>query len=112
MSKKWIMAVLLAAASTPAAAHDWYPLECCHALDCAVVEKVQMTPVPGITGLLGSPAYASTPGEMLVTTKHGSVVVPGNFPRRQSKDSQMHACMRRTSDGGMRLLCIFLPPAS
>ena len=49
---------------------------------------------------------------MIVTTKHGTVIVPANFPRRESKDNQMHACMRPMSDGGMRLLCLFLPPAS
>jgi hypothetical protein len=38
--------------------------------------------------------------------------VPANFPRRESKDNQMHACMRRTAEGSMRLLCIFMPPAS
>jgi len=111
MTQKWFLAALLLTA-TPAAAHDWYPLECCHAMDCAVVDKVEMTPAPGITGFLGSPAYASSVSEMVVTTKHGSVAVPGNFPRRESKDNQMHACMRRMGDGNMRLLCLFLPPAS
>ena len=48
---------------------------------------------------------------MLVTTKHGSVVVPANFPRRESKDHRMHACMRPGQGGSMRLICIFLPPA-
>ena len=46
---------------------------------------------------------------MLVTTKHGSVVVPANFPRRESKDNRMHACMRPAPSGGMRLICIFMP---
>jgi hypothetical protein len=113
MSKNWFLAALLVAATaTPAAAHDWYPIECCSGMDCAVVQKVEITPAPGYSGLLGSPAYASGPGSMIVTTKHGTVVVPANFPRRESKDNQMHACMRPTSDGGMRLLCLFLPPAS
>ena len=113
MSKKWFLAALLVAATaTPVAAHDWYPIECCSGMDCAVVEKVEVAPAPGISGILGSPAYASGPGSMIVTTKHGTVVVPANFPRRESKDNQMHACMRPTSDGGMRLLCLFLPPAS
>jgi hypothetical protein len=113
MSKKWFLAALLASVTAaPAAAHDWYPLECCSGMDCAVVEKVEMVPAPGISGILGSPAYAAGPGSMMVTTKHGTVVVPANFPRRESKDNQMHACMRPTADGGMRLLCLFLPPAS
>ncbi len=110
MSKNWVLAALLMAA-TPAAAHDWYPIECCHGMDCAPVEKVEMLPPPGITGILGSPAYASVPGSMMVTTKQGSVVIPADFPRRESKDNRMHACMRPAEGGGMRLICIFMPPS-
>lgn len=110
MSKSWLMAALLVAA-TPAAAHDWYPIECCHGMDCAPVEKVDILPGPGVASLLSSPAHAAPLGEMLVTTKHGSVVVPANFPRRESKDHRMHACMRPAQGGAMRLICIFLPPA-
>lgn len=110
MPNKWFLATLLAIA-TPAAAHDWYPMECCSGLDCAAVEKVEMLPGPSIASMLSSPAHAAL-GGMLVTTKHGSVMVPANFPRRESKDSRMHACMRPAPGGtGMRLLCIFLPPA-
>jgi hypothetical protein len=109
MSRKWLLAAVLAAA-TPAAAHDWYPMECCHGMDCAPVEKVEMIPGPGMASLLSAPAQASL-GEMLVTTKHGSVVVPANFPRRESKDHRMHVCMRPGQNGSMRLICIFLPPA-
>jgi hypothetical protein len=116
MSKKWFLAALLAAA-TPAAAHDWYPMECCHQMDCAPVEKVEMLQGPAMASMLGGPgatAPASTPlpGAMLVTTKHGSVIVPATFPRRESKDHRMHACMRPGDGGTMRLICIFLPPST
>jgi hypothetical protein len=110
MSKKWFLAALLAAA-TPAAAHDWYPMECCHAMDCAPVEKVEMLPGPAIASMLSAPAQANGLGAMLITTRHGSVTVPADFPRRESKDNQMHACMRPGPSGGMRLICIFMPPA-
>ena len=110
MSRKWLLAALLAAA-TPAAAHDWYPMECCHAMDCAPVEKVEMLPGPAIASLLRSSGAGTPSAAMLVTTKHGSVVVPANFPRRESKDNRMHACMRPGQSGTMRLICIFLPPA-
>jgi hypothetical protein len=109
--KKWFLAAVLAA-TTPAAAHDWYPMECCHAMDCAPVEKAEMLPGPAIASMLSSPAHANALGGMLVTTRHGSVVVPADFPRRESKDNRMHACMRPGSDGGMRLICIFLPPGT
>jgi hypothetical protein len=111
MSKKWFFAALLAAA-TPVAAHDWYPMECCHAMDCAPVEKVEMLQGPAMASMLGS-ASASTPiSSMLVTSKHGSVIVPANFPRRESKDHRMHVCMRPGEGGTMRILCIFLPPST
>jgi hypothetical protein len=110
MSRKWLLAALLAAA-TPAAAHEWYPMECCSGMDCAPVEKVEMLPGPGIASMLTTPAQANPIGGMLVTTKHGSVVVPADFPRRESKDHRMHACMRPAQGGAMRLICIFLPPA-
>jgi hypothetical protein len=117
MLKRWLPAALLAAAS-PAAAHDWYPLECCHALDCAPVEKVEILVPPTIASMIGGPAQAapemapgSMTGSMVVTTQHGSALVPANFPRRESKDHRMHACMRPGEGGAMRLICIFLPPA-
>ena len=112
MKKTWLLAALLAVAS-PAAAHEWYPLECCHAMDCAPVDKVEIVSPPMLSGVLAATAQAAPtlPGSMLVTTKHGSVLVPANFPRRESKDNRMHACMRPGDGGGMRLICIFLPPA-
>jgi hypothetical protein len=81
MSKKWLLAVLLAVTS-PAAAHDWYPMECCSGLDCAPVDKVEILQAPAIASFLPNPAQAAPTGGMLVTTKHGSAVVSDNFPRR------------------------------
>jgi len=107
MSRKWLLAALLAAA-TPAAAHDWYPMECCHSMDCAPVEKVEIISLQS-AGIMGS---APLPGSMLITTKHGSVIVPANFPRRESKDNQMHACIRPSTGGTPRLICLFLPPST
>src|SRR5215471_10007175 len=111
MSRKWFLAAFLALA-TPAAAHDWYPMECCHSMDCAPVDKVEVLSGSPLASLIGTPANASVPSAMFVTTKHGSVVVPADFPRRQSKDSQMHACMRPMGGGTMRLICIFMPPST
>ena len=54
---------------------------------------------------------SASPPAMVVTTKYGSVVVPGEFPRRQSKDNQMHACMKQGVTR-MHLLCLFIPPPS
>ena len=111
MSGKWLLGALLLASASPAAAHDWYPMECCSGMDCAPVEKVEILQGPAIASFLPTPGQSSLVGGMLVTTKHGSVVVPANFPRRESKDSRMHACMRPGPNGTMRLICVFLPPA-
>jgi len=92
-------------------------------MDCAPVEKVEMLSQPTIASMLAAPAQAAPgaaaagakeaglAGSMVVTTMHGSVLVPANFPRRESKDHRMHACMRPGDGGTMRLICIFLPPA-
>lgn len=98
-------------ASDPASAHDWYPLECCHGMDCAPVEKVEMLPGPAMA-TLGPVSPQTGPSSMIVTTQHGSVLVPSDFPRRESKDNRMHACMRPMGNGSMRLLCIFMPPST
>ena len=111
MSKKWFLAALLAAA-TPAAAHDWYPMECCHAMDCASVEKVEILQGPAMASMLGATTSTPMSSSMLVTSKHGTVIVPANFPRRESKDHRMHVCMRPGEGGNMRLICIFMPPSS
>jgi hypothetical protein len=65
---------------TPAvAAHDWYPRECCHNLDCAPVDRADLLP----------------DGSLRLTSKVGTTVVPPSFPRQQSQDYQMHICMAR-----------------
>lgn len=104
------MCLALMALAERVRAHEWYPLACCSGVDCAPVLDTQSLPLSVGANLLGAPAYASS--VLLVTTKHGTVAVPADFPRQQSPDGQMHACMRKLDDGSMRLLCLFLPPAS
>ncbi len=107
MSKHWLLAFLLAA--SPAAAHDWYPMECCHEQDCAPVDRTEVVPTPTTATPNGLTAVGQS--TLMVTTKHGTALVPANFPRRESKDSRMHACMMPGADGQMQLICIFMPPA-
>ncbi len=107
MARAWLFAGLLLAATT-AAAHDWYPMECCSGMDCAPVEKVEIVPMQS-AGIMGT---QTLPGTMLITTKHGSVIVPANFPRRESKDNRMHACIRSSAGGNVRLICLFMPPST
>jgi hypothetical protein len=84
------------------ASHDWYPMECCSGTDCAVVERV--------TYASSANAESDLP-ILVVTTKHGTAPVPPNFPRRPSKDGEMHACIRSVQDT-MKLICLFVPPPS
>jgi len=73
----------------------------------APVDKVEIMPVQS-AGIMGS---SSPPDTMMITTKHGTVIVPANFPRRESQDNRMHACIR-PSGNGARLICLFMPPPS
>jgi hypothetical protein len=79
-----------------AAAHDWYPRECCHDVDCAPVEKAETLPN----------------GSLRLTSRVGTTDVPPSFPRRPSPDQRMHVCMVRYSHlAGMEPVCLFVPPA-
>jgi hypothetical protein len=88
----------------PARAHSWYPKECCHDGDCAPVDSItRFVPAAGGQALL------------IVTSKHGTALVPEDFPVRESGDGRMHVCMVRSdtdpfSDIGV--VCLFAPPGT
>jgi hypothetical protein len=84
----------------PAKAHDWYPIECCHSRDCAPVETMAW-----------EEGYGERP-QLAITSKHGTVLIPPNFPVRTSKDGRMHVCTYRTFDDGLAVACLFYPPSS
>jgi len=86
-----------------AKAHEWYPMDCCSGLDCAPVENTSKT----------TPSSPNELPQMVVTTKHGTVIIPNDFPIRESKDNRFHVCMRPGVQGfGMRLICVFAPPGT
>lgn len=104
---RWGILAVLAGLATPALAHDWYPVECCHSMDCAPVTSQSF--VAGANyDAMGNSIAAGSP-MWIVTTKIGTAVVPENLPRRESKDNQMHACIRNTAQGSY-VMCIFVPP--
>ena len=88
---RWLASSLLFAimgiqlSSSAASAHDWYPIECCRANDCAEVEHATYDRAPN----------ADTKFPILtVTTKHGTALVPENFPHRKItgwQDACVHA---------------------
>ena len=78
-----------------AAAHDWYPRECCSGIDCAPVERLEALP----------------DSSLRLTSRIGTTIVPASFPRQESPDHQMHICMVRYSHfDDMRPVCLFVPP--
>src|SRR5215475_796473 len=83
-------------------AHEWYPVECCGGNDRAEVEHATYDSARSADGALPI---------LPVTTALGTGLVPSNFPRRESRDGKMHACMR-PAEGDMRLICLFVPPPS
>jgi len=100
-------------------AHDWYPPECCHKYDCAPVTKIEVVPTQKLAaaGMVFAPSL-KLPSQTLITTPHGTVVVPENFGRakgeewrrRNSPDGQTHACIQ--AGGGYtppKLTCLFDP---
>ena len=101
-------ALSLAVAGASAYAHDWYPLECCHSQDCAPVTSTAF--VAGAAFDATGKAVKNPMPQLVVTTRIGTAIVPSDLPRRESKDNQMHACIRNTSMGPW-VMCIFVPPA-
>lgn len=101
-----ILAVLLLLIPIPAFAHSdgamTYPLECCHNMDCAPVEKAVRSALYYGAGV--TPPQTQTE-VLVVTTRHGTAIVPPDMIRRESKDARSHACIRNG-----KILCYFLPP--
>jgi hypothetical protein len=93
-----------------ALAHDWYPTECCGGIDCA---PASMTTVASAAYLMGIGGEKSSPFTTTVTVDlpymaggRQTVIVPPDFPQRESKDGRMHACIVAG-----KLRCLFMPPA-
>lgn len=63
--------------------HEWYPRECCSGEDCAEITSAVELPN----------------GEIRVTSKHGTTVIPKSFPRKPSADNKEHVCMRQFHEG-------------
>ena len=94
---KWLIPLLFI--PNIAMAHDWYDPACCSNRDCAPAEKVIIL----------------EDGRMQITTTHGTTIIPNEMIRRESKDHQVHACMRSmTMYGGgknnMLPICVYMPP--
>lgn len=71
--------------------HDWYDKECCSENDCSEVIDSQ----------------DDGHGNLIVTSKHGTVLISPNFPRKPSKDEKEHICIV-----GKILICYYTPGGS
>jgi len=83
--------------------YSWYPSDCCSGKDCDVA-KIVMT----FDFWFGDKERY----EMMINVMGRNVMVPINFPRRESKDSQMHACIRLDTSEIAHLRCLFMPPVN
>jgi hypothetical protein len=106
--------VALLLVSYAASAHEdgqmHYPVECCHQMDCAPVDKVEVVPSARYASM---GFFSKAPSIMVVTPKHGTVTIPRDDPSftpRKSEDGRMHACILQTASGP-KLICFFEPPA-
>src|SRR5262249_19150431 len=91
--------IVAGACPTPAPAHSWYPKECCNDMDCAPVEAFSR-----LVSTTGGPP------QLVVTSRHGTAIVPHDFPVRVSKDGRMHVCMLQNELRTWDVLCLFMPP--
>lgn len=107
-----LMGVILVASILRVQAHDWYPMECCHEQDCAPATVTSVPTASLASAFVPDSSETMLPSMMMVTTVHGSVVVPQDFKSRPSPDGITHACMQKMPSGNMRLICLFTPPNS
>jgi len=73
------------ALSGPVQAHSWYPQECCN--------EHGLRPRQSIARFV--PTGGGTP-QLIVTSRHGTAIVPEDYPVQESKDGRMHVCMRHS----------------
>jgi hypothetical protein len=80
-----------------AAAHDWYPRECCSDRDCAPADTVERR----------------DDGSYLVTARGLSAVIPADYAKwRSSPDGRLHVCIRKLRSGAEYLVCAFRGPGA
>lgn len=86
-----------ASAAVPAAAHSWYPDECCSGEDCMPVDDIDR----------------DAAGDYVVRAGRHVVRVPRAFPVRPSPDGRPHVCFREEHYIRINLpRCLFLPAES
>lgn len=72
-------------------AHSWYDSQCCSDKDCSVVLDTQ----------------EDGHGNLIVTSKHGTVFISKEFTRRPSQDENDHICIINYN-GKLMVLCYYV----
>lgn len=71
--------------------HSWYDKECCSDIDCSeVIDKQD-----------------DGHGNLIITSKYGTVLISPNFPRKPSQDENEHICIV-----GKTIFCYYVPGGS
>lgn len=76
-----------------AAAHSWYPIECCSGKDCMPADAVRTD--------------ANGDYDVVIGMRH--VRVPRAFRARPSPDNRPHICFMLDNEHEAQPLCLFLP---
>ncbi len=80
-----------------AAAHSWYPRECCSDRDCMPADRIE----------------TDDRGDLRVVVGRLRIWVPRGFKVRPSFDRRIHICFREEQDLKFLMpLCLFVPAES
>jgi len=91
-----LVAVLLGASLVhPAAAHSWYPMECCSNHDCMSADGLE----------------TDRHGDRIVIAGQRRIWVSRGFAVRPSQDDRIHICFR-ADEFDFKVICLFLPAQS
>jgi hypothetical protein len=83
----------MVAGTPPLFAHSWYPSKCCGGEDCRRVDRIDTL----------------EDGDLLFHAGSISVLVPAEFKRLPSPDSDTHVCVYQVGSGAYRPRCVFVP---
>ena len=87
--------LLVLPSADPGIAHSWYPRRCCGGEDCRRVDKIDYLP----------------DGDMVLHVGYIEVVVPRDFVKEPSEDTDAHVCVS-IATGTYRPVCVFMPGTS
>lgn len=77
--------------------NSWYPQDCGRVDHCAVADEVFLK------------VKGEAPSELMIFSKHRIAVVQRRFFVGQSKDQDLHVCMRYDPFGDLEVTCLLVP---